>query len=81
MLNFVLFSIPKEGIKAPSIYPAFKALILIINYTLTFQDSAQSKKHFADTSYVGRVMSIWTGGHRNSDYCQTHTNKCFSVLN
>ena len=51
MLNFELSLIPKGGKKAPSIYPALAAPILIRNDSLTSEES-KAKKPFVNTLYV-----------------------------
>ena len=51
MLNFALFSLPKGGKNAYSIFPALKAPSLIRNDSLTSEES-KAKKRFVDTSYV-----------------------------
>ena len=79
MLNFVLSSIPKRGKNAPSIYHAFKALILIRNDSSASEES-KAKKPFVNTSYVEQNMSTGSRGHINSDYSQSLTNECFNVL-
>ena len=57
MLNFALFSLPKGGKNASSIYPALKAPILIRFDSLTSKES-KAKKTFVKTAYLEQVMSI-----------------------